>query len=386
MNYVVSPEQVDHARALLRKIRVARDAGKRKRVDYLGRQYLNSFDAKLTAVRKAYQKIKPYRRPDESELQAIAHCLDPWKGTKEEVRVIYKPKASNPGKYRVIMNFGIENRALQYLALRLLEKVVEPHPRQYLMRGGVKAAIYQLARAMANGPVCAYELDIENCFPSFDGKKLPGLIPLPKEVTTHVIISEYLYLKGGTTTIYDPFGPADDDEWACKGLLDDALADARRGIPQGSAVSNIVAEIVLALSLNAVPPLGMVFAYADNVLLLAATESNAVAMKKALWSALEAHPVGRLRPKAKLFGIGEPIDFLGHRLSRVNGKVRIAPTPRNQENFEAHVVDSLVLLRQKLPAKERAEVIRELNEYVRSWTDAHSLCDGIEQIRAGLIR
>jgi hypothetical protein len=130
----------------------------------------------------------------------------------------------------------------------------------------------------------------------------------------------------------------------------------------------------------------MVFAYADNVLLLAATESNAVAMKKALSSALQAHPVGRLRPKAKFFGIGQPIDFLGHRLTRVNGKVHIAPTPRNQEKFEAHATAALRLLRQKLPAKERVEVIRRLNAYVRSWTAAYSLCDGIEQIRAGLIR
>jgi hypothetical protein len=56
------------------------------------------------------------------------------------------------------------------------------------------------------------------------------------------------------------------------------------------------------------------------------------------------------------------------------------------EKFEAHLTAALRLLRQKLPAKERVEVIRRLNAYVRSWTAAYSLCDGIEQIRAGLIR
>ena len=81
------------------------------------------------------------------------------------------------------MNFGIENRALQYLVRSLLETVFVPHPRQYLLQGGVKAAVYQLAKAMEAGPVCAYELDIKDCYQSFDGKKLTSLIPLPKEVS-----------------------------------------------------------------------------------------------------------------------------------------------------------------------------------------------------------
>ena len=45
---------------------------------------------------------------------------------------------------------------------------------------------------MKSGPIWAAEVDIQDCFPSFDGKKLPSLIPLPKEVVDHVIISEYL--------------------------------------------------------------------------------------------------------------------------------------------------------------------------------------------------
>ena len=51
-----------------------------------------------------------------------------------------------------------------------------------------------------------------------------------------VLISEYLHLVGGTPNIYDPFGPADGNEQDPVKLTA-ALADARRGIPQGSAVS-----------------------------------------------------------------------------------------------------------------------------------------------------
>ena len=53
-----------------------------------------------------------------------------------------------------------------------------------------------------------------------------------------------------------PLGPADGDEQD-PFKLTAALAVARQGIPQGSAVSSQVAEMVLALSLNAVPRLGI---------------------------------------------------------------------------------------------------------------------------------
>src|SRR5262249_34708089 len=49
--------QTEHARRLLRKIRFAREDGKKKRVDRLGRMYLTSFDAKLMAVRRAYEQM-----------------------------------------------------------------------------------------------------------------------------------------------------------------------------------------------------------------------------------------------------------------------------------------------------------------------------------------
>jgi hypothetical protein len=89
---------------------------------------------------------------------------------------------------------------------------------------------------MSTGPVWAIELDVNDCYPSFDGKKLASFLAsqllVPKEVSERVLISEYLNLKGGNISYY--FGPAGDDP----GLpeeLEKTLADARQRIPQGSA-------------------------------------------------------------------------------------------------------------------------------------------------------
>jgi Reverse transcriptase (RNA-dependent DNA polymerase) len=62
------------------------------------------------------------------------------------------------------------------------------------------------------------------------------------------------------------------------------LAAARRGIPQGSAASPLLAEMLLAPLLFQVPEGGkvVVVAYADNILVMAKTASDADAMTESL--------------------------------------------------------------------------------------------------------
>ena len=72
---------------------------------------------------------------------------------------------------------------------------------------------------------------------------------------------------------------------------------------------------MVAIALKQVPTLGVIIAYADNILLLAKTKSDRDSMTKALLAAFEAHPVGRLRLSPRTFAPGEPVEFLGHRLT-----------------------------------------------------------------------
>jgi hypothetical protein len=89
-------------------------------------------------------------------------------GTKENAVVNMKEKGSNGG-YRLPMDFGIENRSLQYLLVPLLEATADLHPEQYLTRGGVPAAIDRVKELMLDGYVWTIESDITDCFPSFEG-------------------------------------------------------------------------------------------------------------------------------------------------------------------------------------------------------------------------
>jgi hypothetical protein len=326
-------KQVDK---LIRGVASAHKAGKKRRCAYLASQYLQSFDARLVATWRAYRQLNRYRRPDRKLLPSIAASLSPWAGTKETAVVNMKEKGSNGG-FRLPMDFGIENRALQYLLVPLLEATADLHPEQYLMRGGVHAAIDRVKELLLDGHVWTMESDITDCFPSFEGGNLHNFLPLPEKVIRHVVMADDLSIVPGNKLI-SLFGPAEGDE-GDSFMLARFLADARRGIPHGSAAASLIAEMLLAGPLKALPTnVGVVPSYADNMLIMARCKKDAVTMKETLWGALKTHPVGHLKPKVRNeSGPGEPVNVLGHRLQLKGHDVKITPTPENDNEFYQNV-------------------------------------------------
>jgi hypothetical protein len=372
----------EHVRQLLKRVRDANEAGRVQERDYRIREYLNSYDAKLQAVRRANHQFKFNQRFSKGELRAIAERLNPWKGTDEPVLVHLKRKPSNPDCFRTFMEFGIENRALQYLVRRPLETLAEFEPYQYTIKGGVQAAILHVMKAMSAGPVWAIELDVADCYPSFDNDKLPSLIPLPMEVTDHVVVAHGLHLVPGNIQYH--FGPTGNDDPGIPWELEKTLVDAQRGIPQGSATSSLVAENMMAIALRKIPDgVGDRVAYGDNCLVMAKEKGGALTMIKALEGALECHPAGQLRPKIEYFAPGQAIEFLGHSLTRkANGKIRVQASAKNREKFDSNVVAGLSSLQSsKLSKKAQKRQRGNLERYVRSWSAAFSLCEGVDDLR-----
>lgn len=372
-----------HERKLRLKIAKAHAQGSQKQAAHLTRVYLQSFDARYIATLIAYRKLKSHRRPPKALLPEIAASLDPWRGSSEEVVVNFKPKASNEHDFRPIMDFGIENRALQHLVWGALKAQADLHHNQFYTRGGGPAAVHTVMEALAAGHNWVIETDIVNFYPSFDGDRLPGLLPLPKEVTTNVIIASHLNLVPGN--ILKCFGPDDGSEQTegVDGPLADALAEARRGIPQGSAVSPLVTEVLLAPVISQLPDSGRAMAYADNIQVMAREENDAVSMTKALWSALEAHPAGPLWPKLVRYSKpNEGFEFLGCAFKVKNGCYTVAPSPKNLAKFGHALHCGLKQVEDpSQSAKMRRNQASQLRRYVRSWTSAFSMWDEAKEFR-----
>ena len=364
-----------HVNRLLISIRAAHDAGKRKKADQLVCRYLASFDARYLAVLEAYKRKGVQQ--DASLLPDVARSLNAWAGSDEEVLIRIRQKPGNPHRFRTILEFGVENYALQLLVREVLKAQADLHPNQYHLRG-THAAIERVVGLLKDGYAWATEIDIHNCYPSFDGEKVPDFLPIPKEVSRHVILggTHRLLLHSGI------FGPADkpgeDDELIASHLF----ADARQGLPQGSAASPLAVEMLFAPLLHKLPAGSPWTGYSDNFLAMGKTKADAVSMSTALWSALKAHPAGQFWPNpAKVYAPGEPIVFLGHRFQRLPGMTRIDPTPDNLGQFDHKMDIGLSAIKAASSKAVRMKRIWKLQGYVSSWTAAFKLCADISTIR-----
>jgi hypothetical protein len=322
---VPAPKQKarDHVAKMLKRIRKAHENGQQEKARGLVCGYLASHDAHHLAALEAYNRVRVDLRPDPKLLPKIAQSLNPWVGTPEVVQLRLVQKPHKPDDFRTIVNFGVKNRALQYLVRDVLEAQADLHPNQYAMRGH-HAAIERVADLLEQDCQWAIETDIANCYQSFDGEKVSELLPIPKKVTQSTLLGEHLTL----TLLSGMFGSADpgvEDET----VFPEEFAAARLGLPQGSAASSLVAEMLLASLFDELPDGSRMIGYADNFLVMGKSKNDVLPATLALWSALDAHPAGQFQPNVpRIYKPGDPIDFLGHRLQLCKRRVRIDPIPK----------------------------------------------------------
>jgi hypothetical protein len=234
---------------------------------------------------------------------------------------------------------------------------------------------------MANGYEYAVEIDIKDCFASFDREKVHDLLPLPKRVTKSVLLigSHNVVYHSHWRSLFGQAKPEADHVWFAA-----EHAGAQRGFPQGSAASPLAVEMLLAPLYVQLPATGVSVGYADNFLALGKDEKEAVAMSSAFGCALEVHPAGHLVPNPpKTFGPKQPIDFLGHRLQMCAGSVQITPTPENIQKFWDRVNFDIYRITASLMKKTNANWLAdEARSFVRSWTSTFILCTQISSYRA----
>ncbi len=375
-----------HEAKLIRKIERAHKTGKRKRVKHLTRQYLQSYDARYVATVRANRKLKPHHRkvPDE-RLPKIAANLDPWRGSSEEVVVHFKPKASNEHEFRPIMDFGIENRALQYLVRTVLMAQVDLHPRQFATRGGRPAAVAAVMEGLDAGYYYGAQIDISDCYPSFEGGVVPDLLPLPEEVTQKVLTARHFNMSlGNVVKALDLEGESEDTAKDYAVIAGQLLPEARRGIPQGSAASPLVSDLLLAPAIPDVSGAGAVVAYADNFLVMARAKNDAASILNALGSSLMEHPAGPLRPRliSQFTPATSEFEFLGYVFRRNGGEVSVAPTWKHLAQFDHRFAEGLDRsTRTEVPNEMKKRELKVMLRYVRSWTAAFSMWSEAKSFR-----
>lgn len=337
---------------LIRRLRSAVGANHHRRTRRLIVQILRSYHCKLVALDKANSRLKRDVRVSFEELKRRAGMLDPWTATGERVELRSQPKPR--GGFRMIMSFGLENRALQILVREVLRVWALPKllSQQHLLAGGhnhaVEAASHMIERG---GHEHAVELDIQDCFGSIKGDWLKQKLPLPPEVIDNVCAASHLNLVALDITAHRH------------------LNKSRNGIPQGSSVSSLIAEIAVASVLEHAPE-GVEFqAYVDNVLCSAPNEQTAQSSQQTLERLFRAHPSGFFSVRSLgVRRLAEGVPFLGYVLSLERRRVSISVSHSKQDAFGARV--EALWDRSDLDSTTRAA---KADGLIRGWCAAHRL-------------
>ena len=336
--------------------------------------YLNSEQVMLACAVQAGKKVPKRHRPKIETLLGIPSKLTLKKPLAEIDWVRLYPK--HKGGFRFIHDFGPLHRTVKQMTLRVTECHFVRKPFQFTL-WGIQKPIVQVKQSILDGKVHFATLDITNHFGSFRSKRLASLLPmLPKAWVDYVVLGRYAVMK---------WKEAPPLHYTQNLSPTELLYLARPGIPAGSICSPIIAAHSISMLPWASSPV-MMWNYADNFLLLAATAVELQEGIEELTAAVSELPGGHFDLKKISQGHAEDgFDFLGHRLTLKGNKIETEPSLANEQSIigEGRKMGQRVALAWK--KGDEAKAILQVKKYcvqVKGWLAAFAECDEIPEWEA----
>lgn len=344
---------------------------------------LYSPEALLTAAVAANRKINPYKRQTLERCLAVPSLIDFSQPFGELVPVRPKQKKptalGGPVAYRMLHDHGLCHRTAQDAVMRVLGPYFTPRSFQ-LTHLGTQAAIARAKPLIKMGYVHAARLDIESFYLNFSAKALIAELPLPAGVVEHAVVGRFMRVvmdqgtkEGKNIPNFTPH------------TKENLLLQARQGIPLGAGSSPIVGMICVSRLAWQSMPDAVLLNYADDFQLLAPSAKALEVSIGVLNDAVNNLPGGHFKLVLKAKGSAAAgIDFLGHRLRIVNGKLKTSPGQANLNLVYAklNALDTRFGKLTNWPSKINQEAAvkcaAEMYAVTKGWISAFSQCDDIE--------
>lgn len=340
-----------HEVRMRRQIAAAVAEGDDKAARRMRERYLASYHARLLAVADANRRLRPNKRKPVDEFRSIARGLDVRRSSEEEVWVHAVDK---PGfDFRAVLSFGPKRRAQQVLCRNVADEI-ELDPRQHGYRnGGRDAAVQKVLDAVESGGRWFVQLDIEKFYNNVNQRRLHEIVPLPQDVIDNVVLPPDNLVVG---RVGNALGPVT------------LTAVARRGISQGSALSPLVAEAVIASVLRDLPcKVSLISNYADNFGLIGRTKKEVMLAAQALIRAFRRCPHGPFQMTVSNYRrVADGFDFLGYRIRNRSRSTTCLPTKDNKTKF----FQRIYRLMTKLMRDRNEDTSRKIQAAVLGWRNA----------------
>lgn len=285
-------------------------------------------------------------RPNHHSLERVTMRLEAKRPKPGDVPRLVDPKVWTAPKHtRRIFAYGAEHKTRQRIVAWLAEALHPTNPRQFTRHGrGFVPMQHAIAQAVARGYVWASRLDIKNFFDSFWGAMVRRRIALPAWVVENSVLNRtaniHLNRKGGPEEAEKQgLIVTRSERQAFDDIMDMHTSACRHGLPQGSAASGIIADILLAPLFAALPDGAEMFIYCDDILILTKDRKTGVKAIEALRAALSGQGFPgsfRLTPDdAKPRCVNRDVEFCGLVISVQDDQVNIAPKPATLAKAEA---------------------------------------------------
>jgi RNA-directed DNA polymerase len=360
------PTVHDRVRGLQTRIAQATREQDWRRTKALQRFLVNSFSAKVLAVKRVSENDGK-RTPGvdgeiwctpEAKWQAIQR-LDSRGLRPQPLRRVYIPKRGGH-KMRPLGIPTMIIRAQQALHLLGLEPVAEtradPHSYGFRRGRGAQDAIQRVFTVLAqkNSAPWILEGDIKGCFDNFEHGWLESHIPMDKKVLR---------------------------DWLKAGYVENGkLFPTKAGTPQGGIASPTIANIVLdgleaalaerfSQTYSAIKRFRVrLVRYCDDFIITGnSKELLENEVKPCVEAFLAARGLELSKDKTLITHISEGFNFLGQNVRKYRGKLLIKPSVKNVKTFLASVRETIRVNRS---AKQEV-LIRQLNPKIRGWANYH---------------
>ena len=291
------------------------------------------------AIRNVRRKVRAHG--GKATMPSFEHV---WTLAQQLVRLntpataIPNPQPKARGGYRMTYKFDELGVAKQWLALYALKPFASFHPSNFVLKRGQSAACEELLKAMDCAPPGTrfIQFDVRDYFGSILHEWLLEHLPLSPQITRNVVLLE------GYHTIRRNREPA--RRLDCDGVNKQT---GQCGIPQGSAASPVVAEIVMAAVLQSAADAfeGLkVFIHSDNIGVVVPPHVDIAVLEKKLVDAFKQHPAGPFHLTTNgPSSLAKPFRFLGYDfVKRADGKAEACVPEHVWEAREAAYVGTIL--------------------------------------------
>lgn len=264
--------------ARIRRLSEDDEHGLRNAID----RYLKSHDVALTALAELAPKFG-YQDQYDALLQ-LSRRISLYEPSAEFARLLYKEKPK--GGFRVVFDFGFENKVRQRIVKNCLSAIYQPQPFAFGVKGrGLTSVKGVIQKAFDNGFRWATVCDVRRCYPSINPDGAKECLPIPHRVTENVILSRGYNTHSTMTARLNTH---------MRGIS--PSGEAQQGIATGSSVSPLVVSYLLEnLLLPFISDDVKIYVYADDFIILTKTRREAESTATRIQDALEMATAGPLQ-------------------------------------------------------------------------------------------